>query len=176
MSTLQGADGGGLFRQTPSGWVFQVADGHFRYWRAPWASSPQCTVVLRYQNGGWKLAGDEMRRRPFDAKTLSDLAQRVANDPAAWDEIEKPDFGRYNPALWQNMLDLIYSGNPEQALQFFDLAWPARFASEKEQFRRDFFDHLHSSPYWNEISQLSSIPLAPNTPSEHDIPACGIPN
>lgn len=117
-----------------------------------------------------------MRRRPFDAKTLSDLAQRVANDPAAWDEIEKPDFGRYNPALWQNMLDLIYSGNPEQALQFFDLAWPARFASEKEQFRRDFFDHLHSSPYWNEISQLSSIPLAPNTPSEHDIPACGIPN
>ena len=172
---LDGADSGGVFRQTSGGWVVDIADGTFRYWRTSYASSPQCTLVLRYRNGRWKLAGDEMRRRPFDAKTLSGLAQQVANDPMAWDETEKPGFGRYNTALWQTMLDLIYSGNPVQAFQFFDTAWPARFASEKEQFRQAFLDQLHSSRYWNEIEQLPNIPLPPNAPSEHEMPSCGIP-
>jgi hypothetical protein len=127
-------------------------------------------VTLRYASGKWRVAADQMRRRPISSSEISALASAIRRE--GWDPGKGPDFNRYNPKLWAWMLDMIYSGNPDQAFRFFDLAWPAEFASEKDQFRHDFLENLHSSRYWRDVSELPSAPVTPHTPEERDAPLC----
>jgi hypothetical protein len=48
------------------------------------------------------------------------------------------------------MLDLIYTGNGELAMKFFDEAWPNHIEGKKA-FLEDFEKKLKRSPYWPQI-------------------------
>ena len=170
---MQEWDSPGVFRRLGGKWLYEEYDGTFRYWKTAFAFSPQCRVILGYQNGSWRLVADRMRRRPFDQAQLVSLATTVSSD--GWDESARADFGRYNPELWEYMLDMIYSGNPDQAYQFLDLAWPKQLSSEKDRFRQDFVNQLHTSPYWSEIAEIAKIPLSRNTATESRQPLCAGP-
>ncbi len=170
---LPGGDAPGEFGLSGGKWLYQHYDGTFRYWKAAFAYSPQCRVTLAFADGRWKLLPDQMRRRPFGQAAVARLALTISSD--GWDETQKPELGRYNPELWEYMLDMIYSGNPQAAFRLFDLAWPKRLAAEKEQFRRDFLAQLHLSPYSQEISKVGNVPLSATTPGERDHPLCAGP-
>lgn len=170
---LPGGDAPGRFRQLGGKWLYERYDTTFDYWKTPFAYSPQCRVTLGFQGGSWKLQARLMRRRPYTDREIAVLARMVSSD--GWDDTEMPDFNRYNPELWEYMLDMIYSGNPKLAFEFLDLAWPARLAGEKEEFRRAFLSQLHISPYWGELEQVAAVPVTPRTPVERDNRLCSGP-
>jgi len=45
------------------------------------------------------------------------------------------------------MLELLYSGHPDLAWQFFDMAWPPEIKG-KDDFLRKFRTRLQRSPFW----------------------------
>ena len=52
--------------------------------------------------------------------------------------------------FWDEMLELIYTGNEELAWQFLDLVWPPE-KQGKELFIRDFKKQLLESSTWQMI-------------------------
>jgi hypothetical protein len=57
------------------------------------------------------------------------------------------------------MLELVYSGNLQQAYHYLDLEWPAGI-SGKESFRADFTKQLERGVNWPEIEALNRLPAA----------------
>lgn len=60
----------------------------------------------------------------------------------------------YFSKLLKPVLDLIYSGNTEQAQQIIDQTWPGDEAS-KERFMSDLKQALLESNYYNDIAELN---------------------
>ena len=58
------------------------------------------------------------------------------------------------PDLWKEMLDLIYSGNMNQAWQLVDLSWP-KSDKRKSKFLKEFKTQLSKSRYWQDIQKLN---------------------
>jgi hypothetical protein len=52
---------------------------------------------------------------------------------------------------------MIYSGNLQTALRYFDLAWRPD-VDGKDEFKREFFScRLRKSPYWKEIADMNNV-------------------
>lgn len=138
------------------GFEIETLDDTFAYWKAPFAGSPAPRVVLSYRDGRYRPAPDLMRRPPMAAPVLGARARRI-REGGRW--------GRYamyplDSRLWAVMLDLIYSGNAEQARMFLDAAWPAG-RSGKEKFADELFlCKLRQSPYWPIVAEMNDVPAA----------------
>lgn len=52
------------------------------------------------------------------------------------------------------MLDLIYSGNMNEAIKLYDMSWKNGIGG-KEKFLKEFKEKLHLSPYWEDILILN---------------------
>jgi hypothetical protein len=52
------------------------------------------------------------------------------------------------------MLDLIYSGEREEAWKIFNESWPD-YINGKKEFLSEFQERLSTSQYWSEINQLN---------------------
>jgi len=132
----------------------QLYDWTFANWHTDFADSPAPRVILRYQDGGYRVAPALMRTATVDAKELAKEVALIRNEAkhlhaGSWPDADLP------PQLWGTMLDLIYSGHRDTAWQFLDAAWPKQIGG-KDAFRRDFDEQLKRSPYWKSISQLGS--------------------
>lgn len=126
-----------------------LPDWTFAYWKTSFAESPAPEVILRFQGGKYRMAGDLMKKPPPDSAVLERKVRKVLGDER-WKEREVAS------SLWGVMLDLIYSGNAEVAWKFFDRAWPPEIKG-KEQFLADFRSQLSQSPYWPEIKSLNNL-------------------
>jgi len=118
-------------------------DFAFAYWNAAFADSPAPLLVLSWDRSlrRYQADIDAMRRPPPDDKTLSAWAQEVRA------KLAEARSDRLDPALWDHMLDLIYSGNALAARHFVDAVWPADRPG-KRVFLAEFTSHLKSGELW----------------------------
>jgi hypothetical protein len=157
---LLGGSSEGKFEQLGDDWFYLARDWTFATWKTDFATGPACRIVLRYQKGRWRLAGERLRRPPLPAPLLHQLAAKVRGSER-WRIGANGGIETYEPQLWLLMLDLVYTGNSDQAYELMDAGWPPRAAAAKAGFARDFRRQLARSPYAAEIKRLpkASIPL-----------------
>jgi len=145
------------FEQLKDGRYYYItADWTFAYWPTCFACSPSEVVKLRWTSdangGGFHLATDRMHRAaPTQAEWNKELAaaQKAVNDGAV------DDVGR---ALWGVVLDLIYTGNSDQAWKFVNALGPK---AQQKPFPAlaDFCALLKQSPYWPDLQPtLKDVP------------------
>lgn len=124
-------------------------DWAFAYWNASFAGSPAPEVILRYKNGGYRLAYDLMKKPLSEIKSFEEI--RLKDE-----ELNKSQCGMGNAwnlngyciqsDIWTHMLDLIYGGYPELAWKFLDESWGSDDET-KNAFLTDFKHQLAISDY-----------------------------
>ncbi len=148
-------------------------DWTFARWHASFESSPAPIVMLEYKNGGWRVASEVMREPAPTQAELETKANNVRldtmaenyNDPfRTWPDAKIPS------SMWANMLNLIYTGHPDLAWKFLDLAWPAEIRG-KDRFLADFRAQLKHSPYYDEIEEMATKAASSTASSAAPAPA-----
>lgn len=129
-----------------------LLDWTFAYWNTSFFGSPAPTVILAFDGAGLSPAVHLMRSPP---PTDEDLEQEAAAARAAVLSINDDPVPILHP-FWGRALDLLYSGNPDHAWRFLDLAWPGDGAWQliptKAAFRAEFEAQLLRSPWWPRIA------------------------
>ena len=100
-----------------------LLDTIFLFWKTGLPDSPTPRVILRYGQGGYRIATDLIKAPPMNRKEMLRRAKEIRTS-TLW--------GRYeccplDDRLLRVAVDLIYTGNAEQAREFADLAWPPSF-------------------------------------------------
>jgi hypothetical protein len=138
-------------------YYFVTADWTFAYWPGSFASSPNHSVVLRYLRnddaGSYHIAWDKMRRpaptsQEWD-KYLAEVRRALTDDGLPGDRAA---------AIWDKVLDLIYTGHSELAWKFLDDAGPK---AQEPPFPNlaDFCSILKRSIYWHDLREtLKDVP------------------
>lgn len=150
----QHSDGSGFIDAHHNGiLVFKTSDWTFAYWKASFIESPAPDIYLEWDGAAYRLDADLMIKPPKDAGELKDKASNVLANDQWSDELFDcmPP-----PILWAHMLDLIYSGNENQAWLFIDAAWNPTCPG-KNKFLIEFKERLTHSPYWTDIQTLNEI-------------------
>ena len=123
---------------------FQTHENAFAYWNIFFAGSPMPLVILEFVNGELRPNFSLTRKRPPALAVLRTKAKkaRLKINDNPYDGIGMD----FEEAFWDEMLDLIYTGNEELAWQYFDLVWPVSKPG-KERFLTDFKEQLALSYY-----------------------------
>jgi len=147
-------------------------DETFMGWKCCNAYSPCPDVILSYCSGQYRVARDLMKRpSPPDAELRRKAAAIATSQDwseyrGSWsfhdmlvattrmDPCWRWGYDGVPPDLWREMLNLIYSGNQDKAMWFFDQAWKPGFRG-KARFLKYFISNLQTSPYWAEIEELN---------------------
>jgi hypothetical protein len=147
-------------------------DMAFAYWNTDFASSPASQVRLTWDQDRYHLV--EPKQQP--APSIAVLAAWQAEMTAAIKAIPSPyvsiadqmagkEAPHLDPVIWSHLLDLIYAGYPEMAVDLFNKAWPAEVAG-REMFWRDFVAQMQEGSVlwqpWNLAKVLK--PDLPRTP------------
>ena len=120
-------------------------------------------VILRFAGDHYVIA-PELMETP--ALTEEELADKAAEIQAAYREVDADgevtllspgDWGSGEGELWTAMLELIYGGHEDQALQLFNLAWP-EWAADPAAALQHFSETVGASAYWR---QLMGEPVPP---------------
>ena len=137
-----------------TGLAIQIHDWTFANWHTDFADSPAPKVILRFSDNAYRIAPDLMRAPVFSA---SDLAVRAAAVKSYAPSAKGGTWPRadISPQLWGTMLDLVYSGNADDAWKFLDYAWPPK-VNGKDAFARDFRAQLAKSQYWPTVEAMNS--------------------
>ena len=163
IADIDGKDSQVLFKDINGDGVFELAlaDATFAYWNTAFSESPLPKVVLQFQDGKYALARGLMSAPPPLPAMLAARLKAVRSEmrPSA----DNPAALTIAPALWNFMLDLIYSGNGDLAWKVFDQAWPDGAQGwcpdsgeiTKEEFLSNFRKQLAESPYWLGIKELN---------------------
>lgn len=129
-------------------YYYIAEDWTFAYWLGSFAGSPNHQVILRWQdsdNGGaFHLAMDKMRRPPPTKQEWEDALGQVRGllDPLTYG---------FDVPLWNEVMDLIYTGHPDLAWKFLDEL--PRIATHRPAGPdlEEFCITLKESPYWPDL-------------------------
>jgi hypothetical protein len=132
-------------------YYYVSADFAFAYWWQSFAGSPTHSVVLRFVNdgtgGSYHLALDKMRRpSPTGGEWAASLA-RVKH------ELELNDSNMANDlpdVLWQEVLNLLYTGHADQAWKFLAQVGPKAQQGAFPDLS-SFCSTLKTSNYWKDL-------------------------
>jgi hypothetical protein len=131
---------------------FEGNDWAFAYWRASFKYSPAPRIVLKYHDGRFRLAYGLMKKPEPSPKQFAAMVHVVRLDED-WTDAAPADCDMncgVPIALWENMLDLIYTGHPDIAWRLFDQSWrPTR--KDKAGFAKEFCQQLRRSLYWDDL-------------------------
>jgi len=134
----------------------KMQDWSYAYEFTCFAGSYAPEIVLRFVNDHYVIAPDLMET---PAWTEEELADKAAEILAAYREVDAEgaetllspsDWGAGDGELWNAMLELIYAGHEDQALQLFNLAWP-EWAEGRESALQHFSETVGASPYWQQL-------------------------
>ncbi len=108
------------------------------------AHSPVREVILRYQGGAYRVASDLMHKPPPSHEYLEGRAQEAQEDTSwgvrnAWPDVPA--------SLLNTMLELLYTGHPDLAWEFLEMAWPQNIP-DKDDWASDFRATLEESQFW----------------------------
>ncbi|MHC4367220.1 MAG: hypothetical protein ACYSW8_06315 [Planctomycetota bacterium] len=120
------------------------------------AASPLPPVVLSFDKTQAKFVADEklMWKPALTSQQFNQLSLEFKKD-ARWHKRSRPP-----SKLFHTVLELIYSGNEEQAWELFDASWPDISEVPKEEYRKALKRDLRNSPFypfiagWNEEKSL----------------------
>jgi hypothetical protein len=138
-------------------------DWTFAGWHANWGDSPAPLVILEYRDGRFRPAPSLMNQPAPPRDLLASKANRIRVDAMAgnfsnpaprWPGAKIP------PAMWAEMLNLIYTGHATLAWKFAELAWPPAVLG-KALFLDRFRERLRESPYYRD---LMAMQMAEPTP------------
>ena len=140
---------------------FPLLDFAFVYWRVCFAESPMPKIILKFNGEKYELAQKLMSRPKLNHEKLTKLADKIkASD--FWNHIEGNHIINSDPTndqppvlLWKEMLNLIYTGNMDQAWELFNLSWPKKIKG-KQPFLKDFKEQLSGSRYWKELQEMNT--------------------
>ena len=134
---------------------FRMSDMTFRYWRGSFAQSPASQVILKFNGEKYEIAPELMVKRPLSEAELDQLVERVKNSGSVegYGGVEYEEEWPY-PILWDQALDLIYSGNSAQARELVRRTWPED-NDEMEMWVDDLWGRLQMSPYWPGIRKIN---------------------
>lgn len=132
-------------------YYYVSADFTFAYWWQSFAGSPSHSVVLRFTDGddggGYHLALDKMARpAPTESEWAASLT-RVKH------ELELNDSNMANDlpdVLWQEVLDLIYTGHADLAWKFLTQVGPKAQQGSFPDLP-SFCSTLKTSSYWADL-------------------------
>ena len=135
---------------------YLTCDGIFTFWHAGHADSPAPRMILAYREGQYRLAPDLMYQPLPEQEVITQKIQEVKEECNklklqesslhCWHEDEV----YLDPSVWGFMLDLLYTGHPQGALDFLDAVWPEG-EEGKELFLIEFKQRLNSSKEWKRI-------------------------
>lgn len=126
---------------------FLMRDWTFAYWRTCFACSPAPEVILRFRNGAYRMAPELMRKAPLSPGELAARSKQLRESDEWREQIPPPD-------VWRVMLDLIYTGNPRQAWELFEMAWRPGLSGKKD-FLKKFRAQLARSPFSPSIKSMN---------------------
>ena len=106
---------------------------------------------MRYENDHYVIAPELMAKPAPTEEELRTLAAELREDYRGM--VEDEFLSRQWPAyigLWEEMLDLLYAGQEDAALQLFDLAWPPEVDGKDEELE-DFAETVVGSFFWRTV-------------------------
>lgn len=145
-----------------------INDWTFAYWKTCFAESPAPEVILKFDKLKYKYSVcPELMKKPVLSEEklykkiikVKEEFEELKNDKSNLvDSLFSLFFNNDNemtsPELLRTMLDLIYTGNMNEAGRFFKLAWPGT-KDEAKKFLVSFQDQLETSPWWQYIKELN---------------------
>jgi len=149
---------------------FQGNDWSYGYWHECFAASPAPEIILKYQDGKYRLALALMKKplpSPEQEETLineirkdqSEVLKQIKEDMKTVGQTDADNFAWVKndfvltSKVWGHMLELIYTGHPNEAWLFLDKIYPKR-SPEKDAFIKDFKKKMSESKYWDSIVQI----------------------
>jgi hypothetical protein len=138
-------------------------DNAFAYWRASFAESAAPRVVLKFDRASkaYVPAAEIMRTPPPDAAALRAEAQRWKAHER-WTNANYDVAARIPPGLLAAVIELIYAGNLDVALELATQAWPEDLASARTAFLEELLNcRLRKSVYWQGIARLNGLSAEP---------------
>ena len=127
-------------------------DCTFLDWWAMLGSTAAPRIVLSYLEGtGYVMAPDLMRKDPPSDAVMQKFAASCKGKPIS--------------KVWSYMLDLIYTGNGDTAMKFYEMVdFDAEaqatndqgVKADKTEYLEAFKEHLSTSPYWPAIKKLNN--------------------
>ncbi len=149
-----------------------VVSEEYSQW-TPFSGAIYGKAILRYQNGSYVLASDLMVRQfsqsQIDAiiskiKTnyynfvyVKNVAESVGSKQFSNQNLQTAN--RYFSKLLPYVIDLIYSGNDQQALMVIDKTWPGS-KLQKDQFLQDLTLAIKSKEYGQKILGPNGLEFA----------------
>lgn len=145
--TWEDLDGDGRPEVILNDWIFA-------YWATSFTGSPAPEVILTWRAGRFRPAEHLMIKPPPSSEELGAMAAQLRT----WaGKAGREGVG----ALMDAALDLLYSGNREQAWTLFELAWHPSFERNREKFVAEFKAQLETSRYWQEIKHFEHAAAQP---------------
>jgi len=155
-------DGDGLYEITGEDWVLAYFLGDF-------LSSPHPTIILKWQNGVYRLdfklmekpspTKEELKKKAEDLR--KSLEETIGPFPEGY-ILNLPHY--VHTEAWSYLVDLIYSGNANAAWAFMDMYWiiPPGYTKfrDKQKEKLEFIialkKQLARSHYWKDLRTLNS--------------------
>lgn len=134
-------------------YYYLAADWTFAYWWESFAGSPVHPIVLRFiddnRGGGYHLALEKMARPAPSAAEWADALSRVSHEL----QLNETNMANDLPnVLWQEVLDLIYSGHADLAWKFLREVGPKAQQGNYPDLGV-FCSTLKTSPYWLDLRE-----------------------
>jgi hypothetical protein len=135
----------------------------FSSWHASHADSPAPQLVYEYYDHEYLLAPALMYKPIPSEEEIIQAISRVSQDIITCEK-EKwlypahcwYDEGTYlPPSAWSYMLDLMFSGHPDEAYDFLEQVWPEGKLG-KSNFIYDFEKRLNRYTFWPALSPMFS--------------------
>ena len=136
-------------------------DWTFAHWHSSFSSSPAPEIILRWEDGRYRLA-ERLMKKEYDRNLFLSTVEYF-KDNAAVPEHEHSQSLYWQPEWWAAMLELIYTGNGDLAWKLCDLFWPVsedpsikkNWLADKKKFLAEFKKQLKMSPYWIDLKKLN---------------------
>jgi len=138
----------------------------FTFWHACHADSPAPQLVYEYAGRDYLLAPALMYQPLPEEEEMNQIIEEVKRYCA---KVKKEKWGDascwhnqevyLDPSVWRYMLDLMFSGHPEEAYDFLDQVWP-KGEEGKPDFIYDFEKQLNDTLWpalaliFNRIAQI----------------------
>ncbi|HVJ40774.1 MAG TPA: hypothetical protein VM639_04725 [Dongiaceae bacterium] len=145
------------------------ADMAFAYWNTSFAESPAGQVRLTWDKDRYRLIDPKDQPAPGDAVIAAWQAEMTAAIralPTPYVSIADQNNGKegpqLDPVIWSHLLDLIYAGYPELAVDLYNKAWPDGIKG-KDVFWKDFVTQLRQASVLWKPWKLGDV-LQPDLP------------
>jgi hypothetical protein len=153
VATLSTGNSGIEFEDINGDGIYEITlfDDVFAYWNTCFACSPMQKVILRWNGSRLVLATDLMRTSPPTDDELNAIADKIR---WSWKESEGHSDILVPVQAWGEMLELIYHGHGDAALDMLTRAWPD-WGPDREPFEQQFLFQLAGSHWAKDIAALN---------------------